>query len=59
MFDDLLKEKYELSDEKFNEMPTKERNKILMKMLNAHNNIIIFPSNKVQGLDGLPCLSIA
>ena len=54
----MLKEKYQLSDDKFEKMSRKERNKILMKMLVSQNNIIIFPSNKIQSIDGLPHISI-
>jgi hypothetical protein len=39
-------------------MPYRERNKILMKMLEGHNNIIVFPSPWVQSIDGLPQINI-
>lgn len=58
MFDKLLKEKYQLSDDKFEKMSRKERKKILMKMLHNHSNIILFPSKKLQSIDGLPHLTI-
>ena len=38
-------------------MSRKERNRILMNMLEPQSNMIVFPSTKVAALDGLPHLS--
>lgn len=38
-------------------MPRKDRNKMLVKMLEQHGNMIVFPNPKVGSIDGLPHLS--
>ena len=57
MFDKLVKEKYQLLDNQFEEMPRKNRNALLKDMLETYSNMIIFPSNKLQAEDGLPHFS--
>ena len=56
MFDKLIKEKYNLQDNQFEEMSRKERNKIMVKMMESQNNMVVFP-NVGQPVDGLPHLS--
>ena len=43
MFDNMVKEKYGIKENQFEEMTRKERNRYLMKMMESQNNIVIFP----------------
>jgi hypothetical protein len=57
MFDRLIREKYNIQDNQFENMPRKNRNALLRAMLETYSNMIIFPHPKMQSEDGLPHLS--
>ena len=58
MFDQLVKEKYQILDNQFENMPRKNRNALLRDMLQTYSNMIVFPSSKFQSEDGLPHFAI-
>ena len=39
----MVKEKYGIKENQFEDMTRKERNKYLMKMMESQNNMVIFP----------------
>jgi hypothetical protein len=43
LFDEMVAEKYGLTENQFENMSRKDRNKMLMKMLEAENQVILFP----------------
>jgi hypothetical protein len=52
-FDQMIRDKYETKDDKFDNMSLNERNNELRKML-ENENIIVFPDTGEQSQDGIP-----
>ena len=52
-FDQMIRDKYETRDDKFDSMSYVERNNELKKML-ENENIIVFPDTGEQSQDGIP-----
>ena len=52
-FDQMIRDKYETRDDKFDSMSYVERNNELKKML-ENENIIVFPDTSEQSQDGIP-----